>query len=170
MDRSQYYYFEKEWVWKRIDYDKAFWYQCVDLIKQYMYEVLWISPGKTGNANEMWTNKYGCFDKMWTQITWTKDLMQGDIIFSLNGPTGHVAIVDRIVNGQIQVLEQNGSGQNSGNWLGANAIRLHTYSPSFFVWVWRCEKIFENLQKERSYCDVQIKTTQDYKASIRYQE
>ena len=41
--------------------------------------------------------------------------MQGDIIFSLNGPTGHVAIVDRIVNGQIQVLEQNGSGQNSGN-------------------------------------------------------
>jgi hypothetical protein len=32
--------FKNKWLGKRIDYDKAYGYQCVDLIKQYLDEVL----------------------------------------------------------------------------------------------------------------------------------
>jgi hypothetical protein len=50
------------------------------------------------------------------------------------------------------------------------------YDPKFFVGVWRCMKIFENLQAERKYIDKKIKERSDmveitkrYKESIRYQ-
>lgn len=169
MERSPYYNFKNKWLGKRVDYDKFAGYQCVDLAKQYMDEVLTIKPGQTGNANQMRANTYKCFDANRTQIKGTTDLMQGDIVFSIVWTYWHVAIVDRMIGANISVLEQNGSGQNSGNWLWANAIRLHSYNPSFFVGVWRCQKIFDNLQKERAYCDDQVRNTQDYKNAIRYQ-
>jgi hypothetical protein len=83
MERSPYYNFKNKWLGKRVDYDKFAGYQCVDLAKQYMDEVLTIKPGQTGNANQMRANTYKCFDANRTQIKGTTDLMQGDIVFSI---------------------------------------------------------------------------------------
>nr|DAS81018.1 MAG TPA: CHAP domain protein [Bacteriophage sp.] len=49
------------------------------------------------------------------KIKGTKNLMQGDIIIRSQGQYGHVAIVDHVLNGKVYVLEQNGSGKNSGS-------------------------------------------------------
>ena len=172
--------FKNKWVWNRIDLDwfpKDWKYQCVDLRKLYMRDVLWIKIWKWGNAKDVWTNKYHIFDKSWQQIKWTKDLMQWDVIVRWIGEYGHIAIVDAIYNWwqSISVLEQNGSGMNSGNWLWPNAIRVHIYPASFWSWVWRCQKIFDNLKKERAFIDAKKcispqdeKNTQLYRASTRY--
>ncbi|MDO4713965.1 MAG: CHAP domain-containing protein [bacterium] len=67
-----------------------------------------------GNAKEVHKNK---LFKGWKILQGTSDLMQGDIIISTKGRYGHIAIVDRVTSGQVFVLEQNGSGKNSGNGL-----------------------------------------------------
>ena len=172
MERSPFYSFEQEWIGKRVDVDNfplSWPYQCIDLAKQYCKEVLWIPYWKTGSARQMWNNEYKFFDANRTQIVWAKDLMQGDIVFFDFGPDWHVAIMHNIIFNNPQVLEQNWGWKNSWSWIWSNAIRLHTYNPTSVLWVWRCQKIFDNLQKERTYCDDQIKNTQDYKTSIRYQ-
>lgn len=154
---------------KRVDYDGGKGYQCVDLMKSYCWNVLWLDIHMSWNANQAWKNIYKIFNKDWQQIKGTNDLMQWDIIFSTNGAYWHVAIVDHIVWGKIYVLEQNGSGKNSGSGLGANAIRVKDYPFSFWAWVWRCKKIFDNLTTERAYCD--SKGTPEaiaYKATLRY--
>nr|DAF40111.1 MAG TPA: CHAP domain protein [Bacteriophage sp.] len=85
------------------------------------------------------------------KIKGTKNLMQGDIIICSHGQYGHVAIVDHVLNGKVYVLEQNGSGKNSGSGLGANAIRIQPYNLSFYDTVLRCKKIFDNLVLEREF-------------------
>ena len=46
--------FKEKWLWKRIDYDKSYGYQCVDLIKQYADEVLGLGKiWAIGNANRV---------------------------------------------------------------------------------------------------------------------
>ena len=85
------------------------------------------------------------------KIKGTKNLMQGDIIISSHGQYGHVAIVDHILNGKVYVLEQNGSGKDSGSGLGANAIRIQPYNLSFYDTILRCKKIFDNLLLEREF-------------------
>lgn len=95
--------------------------------------------------------------------------MQWDIIFATKWTYWHVAIVDHIADGKIYVLEQNGSGKNSGSGLGANAIRVKGYPFSFWAGVWRCKKIFDNLQIERAYCDSKgTPEALEYKQTLRY--
>lgn len=77
--------------------------------------------------------------------------MQGDIIIRSQGQYGHVAVVDHILNGKVYVLEQNGSGKDSGSGLGANAIRIQAYRLDFYDTVLRCKKIFDNLVLEREF-------------------
>lgn len=158
---------------KRVDYDWAYWYQCVDLIKQYMDECLWMwRIGSIGNANGVINNK---FFSNWEKIYWIKDLMQWDIIIATKGKYWHIAIVDHVADGKIYVLEQNGSWKNSGTWLGDNAIRIKAYNPSFYSVILRNKKIFENLQLERKFANEkiewlkrEIKITEDYIATTRY--
>lgn len=160
--------YKNKMIGKRINYDHWLGYQCVDLFKDYCNRVIWKSYWKTGNAKQIWTNKYKIFDKMWTYVQGTKDLMQWDIIVSIKGTYWHVAIIDRITWWKIFVLEQNGSGKRSGNGLGPNAIRIRPYPFSFWTGIWRCEKIFQNLQLERQYINKTNKNTLDYENSIRY--
>jgi len=114
--------------------------------------------------------------------------MQWDIIVRTRWKYGHIAIVDRIANGMIYVLEQNGSGKNSGSGEWENAIRLKGYPFDFYDIVLRCPKIFDNLQEERRYIEekllerqeavkadpesnllkAKLIATQDYQNSIRY--
>ena len=91
------------------------------------------------------------FFSSWEKIKGTKNLMQGDIIISSHGQYGHVAIVDHVLNGKVYVLEQNGSGKDSGSGLGANAIRIQPYKLSIYDTILRCKKIFDNLVLERKF-------------------
>ena len=173
--RSNYVIFRDKWIWKSVDCDGSSGFQCVDLARQYMKEVLNIDR-KMGNANQWRSNIYKVFDTQWERMPGTKDLMQWDIIFSKNWQYGHVAIVNTITKDGIMVLEQNGSGIYSWSGVWANAIRLHTYPFSFWTGVWRCKKIFDNLQLERNYIawkeqqsPIDKVNIMDYKSSLRYQ-
>lgn len=167
---------KKSVLWKRIDVDNfpVKWkYQCVDLVKWYM-KFLWYKIIKTGNADELRINKYWTFDKSREQIKWTKNLMQWDIIVRWTKKGYHVAIFDHKANWRLYVVEQNWSWINSGSWLWANSIREKDYPTTFWTWIWRCRKVYDNLSKERAYIDNKLKTmdsdkstTLDYKASIR---
>lgn len=49
--------FKQKRLGKRIDYDWAYWYQCTDLIKQYLDECLWWWKVQAlGNANQIPAN------------------------------------------------------------------------------------------------------------------
>ena len=102
------------------------------------------------------------------------DLMQGDIIVRTRGTYGHIGIVDRIVNGKVYVLEQNGGGKDSGSGLWANAIRVQIYPKTRYDVILRCPKIFQNLEVERGFVNAKIaqlkeefRDTSDYLASTR---
>lgn len=165
---------------KRVDYDKQYDYQCTDLAKQYLFEVLKFEKiGALGNAKDMPNNP---FFSSREKIKGTKNLMQWDIIIRSQWPYGHVAIVDHVLNGKVYVLEQNGSGKNSGSGLGANAIRIQPYNLSFYDTVLRCKKIFDNLVLEREFVaeklkklegvegqENEIKITKEYLATTRYE-
>ncbi len=166
--------FRNKRLGKKIDYDWAFWAQCVDLIKLYCEEVL--GMGKIwalGNAKDVPNNPI--FRKDWEVLKGTTDLMQWDIIIRTKGRYGHIAIVDHIHNGRVYVLEQNGSGKNSGNGIWPNAIRVQPYSLGWYDTVLRCRKIFENLQNERQFVaekirklQEEIRLTNEYLATTRY--
>ena len=165
---------------KKVDYDKQYDYQCTDLAKQYLFEVLRFEKiGALGNAKDMPNNP---FFSSWEKIKGTKNLMQWDIIIRSQGQYGHVAIVDHVLNGKVYVLEQNGSGKNSGSGLGANAIRIQPYRLDFYDTILRCKKIFDNLVLEREFVaeklkklkgvegqENEIKITKEYLATTRYE-
>lgn len=164
---------------KRIDYDGAYGFQCADLAKQYISEAL--EFGKIGalwNAKDMPKSP---FFANWEKIKGMNNLMQGDIIIRSQGQYGHVAIVDHVLNGKVYVLEQNGSGKDSGSGLGANAIRIQPYNLSFYDTILRCKKTFDNLVLERKFVaekiarlekewgqESEIRNTKEYLATTRY--
>lgn len=166
--------FRNERLGKRIDYDWAYGFQCVDPIKLYMDQVLGLGRiGRLGNAKDVPNNPI--FRKDWEIIRGMKDLMQWDIIVRTRGKYWHIAIVDHIAWGKIFVLEQNGAGRNSGNGIWPNAMRVKDYSFAFYDTILRNKKIFENLQAERVFADEKIKKlekeiwiTKEYIATTRY--
>ena len=179
MANRPYKNFAKKRLGKRVDYDKQYDYQCTDLAKQYISEGLEFGKiGALGNAKDMpkspfFTNR--------EKIKGMKNLMQGDIIIRSQGKYWHVAVVDHILNGKVYVLEQNGSGKDSGSGLGANAIRIQPYRLDFYDTVLRCKKIFDNLVLEREFVaeklkklkgvegqENEIKITKEYLATTRY--
>ena len=167
--------FKDKWLWKRIDYDRAYWYQCVDLIKQYADECLWMwKIWAIWNAKDVpnWS-----FWKKFTKIVWMNDIMQWDIIVKTNSKYWHIAVVDRVVWDKIYVLEQNGSWKNSGSGTWDNAIRVYAYKKSFYQIILRNTIIIDNYNKELKYVDDMIKEreqllkdTKEYKNSLIYKK
>ena len=97
--------FRNEWLGKRIDYDRAYAYQCVDLAKLYLDKVLGLGKIESlGDAKNVANNRLFAGREI---IKGTTDLMQGDIIIRTKGKYGHIAIVDHIAGGKVYVLEQN---------------------------------------------------------------
>lgn len=180
MGNRPYKNFVQKRLGKKVDYDGGYWFQCTDLAKLYIDEVLGIKKIKPlWNAKDMPNNP---FFSNWEKIKGTKNLMQGDIIIRSQWPYGHVAIVDHVLNGKVYVLEQNGSGMNSGSGLGLNAVRIHPYRLDFYDTVLRCKKIFDNLVLEREFVaekiarlkkewgqENEIKITKEYLATTRYE-
>jgi len=168
MSNRPYVNYKDSVIEKKVDFDKWLWYQCIDLFKDYMDKVIGKRITKSWSAKQVRNNTYKLFDKNRMQIKGTEDLMQWDIIVSSKWKYWHIGIVDRYVDWKIYVLEQNWSWKNSWSWTGDNAIRIQPYDTSFWAGVWRCEKIFENLQLEREYIENRKIITEDYRESIRY--
>ena len=146
--------FAKKRLGKRVDYDRSYGFQCADLAKQYISEALEFGKiGALGNAKDMPKSPFFANRE---KIKGMKNLMQGDIIIRSKGQYGHVAVVDHILNGKVYVLEQNGSGKDSGSGLGVNAIRIQPYRLDFYDTVLRCKKIFDNLVLEREFVNKKI--------------
>ena len=179
MGNRPYKNFAQKRRWKKVDYDGRYWFQCTDLAKLYIDEGLEFGKiGALGNAKDMPNNS---FFSSWEKIKGMNNIMQGDIIIRSQWPYGHVAVVDHVLNGKVYVLEQNGSGKDSGSGLGANAIRIQPYKLDFYDTVLRCKKIFDNLVLERKFVaekieklskewgqEAEIRNTREYLATTRY--
>jgi hypothetical protein len=126
--------FKNKWIGKRVDYDKVYGYQCVDLIKQYMAEEKGLKPGAWGNAIDYWYNTNVTVLKHYDKIA-TNDLRAGDIVIlkGVNGnPYGHIGIASGASYPWYrQILEQNGSTGN-GSGVGGDAIR-ERYVPTYRI-------------------------------------
>lgn len=165
--------FRDKRLWHKIDYDWSYWYQCTDLVKQYLDECL--GMGKISalwNANQIPNN---LVKKWFVKIDPNKSVIQWDIIVRTKGSLWHIAIVDRIIGNCVYVLEQNGSGKNSWSWEWQNAIRIQTYDKSWYQTILRNEDIIKNFNKELKYVNDKLdererllKTTIDYKNSLKY--
>jgi len=153
MANRQYKQFKEKRIGKRTNYDNTYWYQCVDLVKLYLDECLWL--GKIGS---LWNAKNvpnSAFFKDWQKLT-TKNLIQWDIIVRTQWEYWHIAIVDWVVGWYVVVLEQNGSGKNSWDWLGENAIRTHKYKTSWYNVVLRNGIIQKNFEDEINYAENKV--------------
>lgn len=129
--------FKNKWLWKKVDYDSAFWAQCVDLARLGTKELFWIEIWTFSWSALNWWNTWSPFKSdenwIWTRIANSTNIfpMQWDIVFfdktSVN-PYGHVAIVDEWCTGsKLNVIEQNAWSGN-WDWLWNNSIRKHTYN------------------------------------------
>ncbi len=122
-------------IGKRIDYDGAFKYQCVDLVRHYMDLVQGYKSGTFSWSAYKGFMTWSPFDNTWGKKK-SGNLKIWDVIFrwpsKANWGSGHVAIIDHVAGSILTVIEQNGVG--SGNWLWNNAIRLQQYPLKWIIW------------------------------------
>lgn len=131
--------FRNKWIGKRVDYDRVYGYQCVDLVKQYMAECYGLKPASWGNAIDYWYSTNPAvltkFERVSTTVTRAGDIV---IFRGINGnPYGHIGIADS-PSGILTTatLEQNGSTGN-GSGIGGDAIRVRAITRSRIVGVLR---------------------------------
>lgn len=165
--------FRDKFIWTRIDYDKSYGYQCVDLIKLYLDVCLWWwKVGALWNANQVPKN----LEKKWFwKLDPKKTMIQWDIIVHTQWIYWHIAIVDHILNDRVYVLEQNWTWKNSWSWENWNEIRLKDYPINRFQTILRNTDIVTNYNKEVAYVEDKIeeramllKNTTEYRESIQY--
>jgi len=136
-----------------IDYDWIYGYQCVDLIKHYSQNVLWIKLwGFWGSAKTWWLNKENTFkpeifkkeEYYWDNIPEAWDI----IFFKTNTPYWHTAVVISASKDWIEVLEQN---VGDGTWKGfKNRVKIWLYNYNNVMWWYsliKSEKDKEFLEK-----------------------
>jgi len=107
---------------KKVDYDKVFGPQCVDLFRQYSDEGLGIpehtgSCSSSGGAKDLFLDyeKMPLEKKYFKRIKTNKRFKQGDFVIWNSNPNnefGHVAIFIADVDDKIMVFEQNGFEQS----------------------------------------------------------
>lgn len=138
--------------WALIDYDGIWGSQCVDLIKNYTKEVLWVRLGTFGgSARSGWLNTANTFlSESWKKhINDTANPNQvpfpGDIIFFDRGEYGHVAIVldAKKWENRIEILEQN-VGNGDGQWDDdATKKSVVSYSDVYgwYEYIWNTKSV-----------------------------
>jgi hypothetical protein len=131
--------FKSQWIGKRVDYDKVYGYQCVDLIKQYLNQEYGLSPGAWGNAIDYYYSPNSAILTKFDRLS-TKEARTGDIVIfkGVNGnPYGHIGVCDGNAGIlTVTTLEQNGSTGN-GSGLYGDAIRTRAISKTRVVGVLR---------------------------------
>jgi len=99
--------FIQKWTGKGIDFDNSYGFQCVDLYRQYVKEVLGIpqTPGVAG-AKDIWNSCPG-FEKILNSPDAIP--LKGDVMIwgSKYGPYGHVAVVTEADINKFTCFSQN---------------------------------------------------------------
>ena len=115
---------------KNVDYDGAYGFQCVDLFRQYVKEVLDV-PEHTGTVNgakDLFLN----FDKMPKMKKYFDKVYPpkpGDIVVfnrTEKNPYGHVAIVVHATNKAVVTFEQDGYRPMKGCY-------INVWQPEFIL-------------------------------------
>jgi len=126
-------YFQKftstinKWIGKTADYDKAYWFQCVDLARQYCADVGRPIGTFSGSAYNWWITG-SPFNPKWKRIgsNGSNFPSSWDVVFFVPTPTnkyGHVAIADNFcTESELNIIEQN-AGSGNWDWKGNNAIK-----------------------------------------------
>ena len=127
--------FKSTYVGTKIDYDKAYGFQCVDLVRIWAKEGWGLTSGAVGGSAKFAFTKNSMLklaDVLRTANADNLVPLQGSIIVfdsAEKNKYGHIAIVDSANVNEVSVLEQNG-GSGTGDGKDANAIRLKTYKYS----------------------------------------
>lgn len=129
----------KSWLWKKIDYDKEYWNQCVDWVRLFAKSNTEPIGTFSGSALNGWLTGNPFKDTNWKRTVYKPNTYPdpSSIIFfdkTRTNPYGHVAVVANADEASVIVYEQNAW---NGNWNGlwSNAISKRTYP---YVWapVW----------------------------------
>jgi len=123
--------FCEKYLGTRNDYDRAYWWQCTDVVKLYADKLFWIRWLSFGGSAINWWNRKWNLDTFLDRINVPQ---QGDIVFFGTTPTNpywHVAIVDT----GLSIVEQNWA-RWSWTWKNGDEIRIHK-TPSNILWYMR---------------------------------
>lgn len=122
--------FKVRWNGRRINYDGVYFYQCVDLILQYIADCYGITSGVWGNAIDYWYNPKAPLLQKFDKLA-TTNCQPGDIVvlFGLNGNIyGHIGICDHQDANNVWMFEQNGATGN-GSGTGKDAPQVWRSVP-----------------------------------------
>lgn len=128
--------FRVRWIGKYVDYDGVFDYQCVDLIKMYLFEVYGIRSGAWGDAIDYANKPHKDFLASFARVSTPQ---QGDIVVFSGGKFGHIGIVNSFTNTDIVTLEQNGA-TGDGDGKGGDEIRIRSIPKARVVAYYRYKK------------------------------
>lgn len=110
----------KKFVGQKIDYDKVYGVQCVDLIKHYIKNVLEIEPQSIGNALDYYNKRYSS-DYLATNFKWLDykkgfKFKKGDIIvFKSQSIFGHIGLCSGEYGKRgVWVYDENYKGTGAG--------------------------------------------------------
>ena len=117
--------YKREYIWKFVDMDWAYGYQCMDLIRSYCKEVHGFNMWRTPQARDV--NNTHTLPGRQQLVIRQDDLKRGDIIILDLWKYWHIGIVDRTDATGIYILEQNGSGKQSWAMIKWNEIRVKKY-------------------------------------------
>lgn len=131
--------FKKRTVGLCIDYDGVYGHQCVDLIKHYSQNVLWVKLGSFGgSAKTGWYNRANTFKKwVFERFEYKAGMIPkpGDIIFiKTKTPYWHVWIVLEADIKNITILEQN-MGSGDWKWLD-DCVKISNYNYNSNILGW----------------------------------
>lgn len=118
--------------WKRVDWDKQYLFQCVDLIRDYTNKNNYPKITTYWNAIDLW-NKWlwDWYIREKNTIFWAPSVW--DIILFNTWKYWHIAIAWRWNPMWVEILEQNAWDWN-GNGLWDNAIRVSRNYYKNVVW------------------------------------
>ncbi len=108
--------------WNRVDFDWAYNYQCVDLIRDYAKKNNYPPITTRWNAIDLWKKWLGnWYKRVYNSMVWVPPV--GSIILYWTWIYWHIAITWRANLLWVDILEQNGETWN-WMWLGGDAIRI----------------------------------------------
>ena len=119
----------KNWLGKIVDYDKAYWFQCVDLARQHAKD-MWNPIGTFwGSALNGWLTGSPFIGTKWERVvnTVTAVPKEWDIVFlnkTASNPYWHVAVAWEGCTGSKLFLVEQNAGTWNGDGKNGNKITL----------------------------------------------
>lgn len=125
--------FVNKYIKTKVDFDKAYGAQCVDLFRQYCNDVLQIPhTGAVEGAKDLFINYYALpkEQKYFDIIANVYDVKVGDVAVwgqTNNNKFGHVAIIVGMIENNFLVFEQDGFKQDGAKLSRRNRNNLLGY-------------------------------------------